>query len=215
MALCGRFNPPRAGKSPQPKQQPIKKGKKKMYYKNTIDEMIDKLNAHKEHALRAAAAWEKVTIKKTKTGAEFKNLGAAVEGARVEFEQYSLCGARKIVVTFRGARTMYDDDELRINGFIDELPATDPRRANYKRDLIRQMYAFTADEIRTAIKDHIEWLKESAADYNKQIIIAAEAAKKYRDAIKAAETTLVETISTAGIKNADRSSIYYLCTSTR
>lgn len=159
-----------------------------MYYAKTINEITEEITRTAEHYTRAAEAWEAVEIKKTKSGAEFKNLGAALDGCR-RVDEY---GFDRLSVVFRGYEKMYDNDTIDIFGYVDELPADDPRRAELplRSGCIRTQYTLTPDEIRTRIAATVKNYRRIAAENESFLPGVAEAAKEYREAVEAAETTL-------------------------
>ncbi len=154
-----------------------------MYFKNDLEEIKRSLENHRQFYTAAAEAWEKVTIRKTKSGAEFKNLGAAVDGCKVG--DYIGLG-RELTVYFRTQRLSYESDELHIFGYLDELPAADPRRADYVRQTFRQKYELTPDEIRSKITHHIEFCRQRAHDYADQIERAEDLYVRFHAAVDAA-----------------------------
>lgn len=181
-----------------------------MYFKYDLDEIKNQLEKYREFYTAAAAAWEGVTVRKTKTGAEFKNLGAALDGCRLG--DYIGLG-RELTVYFRTERGGYESDELRIYGYLDELPATDPRRADYVRQTFRQKYELTPDEIRAKIADHITFCRQRAADYAEQIERAEDLYIGFRSAVDAAVLHL-KTV-TKGREDHLQQTVFHLITDCR
>ena len=114
---------------------------------------------------------------------------------------------------FSTSRKMYENYTVDIYGYIDELPADDPRRADYVKSFMRQKYISTAEEIREKIRNEIKMLEDRENDYARQIAVAQEAAKKYRAAIESAEEELKKACDRPG--QIGHSSAYYLITETR
>lgn len=156
-----------------------------MYFKMTIDEVINRLTENAEHHERAAAAWEKVVVAKKKNGDEFADLGRAITGAR-KFQEY---GFDRIGVTFRGYSKMYDDDYIDIFGYCDELPDDDPRKV-CTHSFLRDKYIINADELRARIADRIALDRKYAKEYRDQLKNARDAVKEFRDAVEKAEAKL-------------------------
>lgn len=180
-----------------------------MYYKHTLSEIAAELEYRREYAEKAMNAFKAVTIEKTKSGKEFENLTRALKGCK-KIQEF---GFDRIAVYFSTSRKMYEYYTIDIYGYLDELPDTDPRKAAYIRQVIRQKYIFTADEIRARIEKEVNILSARVADYDRQIEKATAAAKKYRAAIEQAEKELSESLDTPG--NIGHCSAYYLITDIR
>lgn len=180
-----------------------------MYYKYTLSEITAELEYRRDYAEKACKALKAVTINKTKSGKEFDNLSRALTGAK-KIQEY---GFDRIAVYFSTNRKMYEYYMIDIYGYLDELPDTDPRKADYVRQVIRQKYIFTADEIRARISKEIDILTARVADYDRQLEKATAAAKKYRAAIEQAEKDLSESLDNPGMTG--HTSAYYLITETR
>ena len=180
-----------------------------MYYKNTLSEITAELEYRRDYAEKAMQALKAVTINKTKSGKEFDNLSRALTGAK-KIQEY---GFDRIAVYFSTSRKMYEYYTIDIYGYLDELPESDPRHAEYIPQVIRQKYIFTANEIRTRIEKEIDILSARVADYERQIEKATAAAKKYRDTIEKAEKELSATLDNPG--QIGHTSAYYLITETR
>ncbi len=185
-----------------------------MYFKMTLDEIRADLEDLIDWNERAAQAWKNAKINKTKTGAEFAQLGRAVENCKI-INEY---GFERVMVSFTTKRRMYEHDAIDIYGYLDELPADDPRRAGRSTvsGCCRAKYIKSADEICEAIKKRIERCEKAAADYADQLAKAAEATKAYREAVEAAEKALAEKVniySKIGSQYAN-SYLYYAITAT-
>lgn len=186
-----------------------------MFYKMTIDEIRADLENLIDYNERAAQAWKNAKINKTKTGAEFVQIGRAVENCKT-INEY---GFDRLMVFFSTKRKMHERDTIDIYGYIDELPADDPRREGRAMvsGCVRVKYIKNADEIREAIKKRVEYCEKAAADYADQLAKAEEATKAYRKAVAAAEEALAEKVNIynkIGSHYAN-SHLYYSITETR
>lgn len=158
-----------------------------MYWKKSIEEVKKELASRAEFNKAAAAAWDAVTIKRKKDGSDYKNIAAAVDGARIAPD---VIGNTEICVCFK-ACGRYEHDTISIYGYCDELPATDPR---YKKPTgwQREKYIFTAAEVENAIQKRIARCNNYAAEYGNDISRADALGNAYRNAVEAAEKALAD-----------------------
>lgn len=156
-----------------------------MYYKNTLDGIRAELERRAILHEKAAEAWSKAEVAKKKNGEEFAEIGRAFRGCK----RYAEFGFDRIHVVFSTPSKMYESDDIDIFGYCDTLPDDDPRKVK-NSGCWRTKYTLTAEEIRKAIADKIDWHRKTAADYREQIKVYREAAKEYREAVEEAEAKL-------------------------
>lgn len=185
-----------------------------MYFKHTnLDSIITELKRQLDDAECSLEAWECVKVNKKKDGGEFAQLQRAIEGGKL----YDYIGIKngKLSVVYMTRFQGWQTDEIYVYGFLDELPDTDERKKEYSRQLIRQKYWFTADEVRAAVKKHIEYKKQRISDLNKLIDIAPGAFAQYRGAIEQAEHEMREKVVLHRERMYPCRTLEYLLTETR
>ena len=152
-------------------------------FKNNLNDVKRELNNRLAQDKSILASWENVKINKKKNGEDYKVLSKAIEGARVC--DYIELG-NQIIVYGYGQDNRYYEDNILIYGYLDELPDTDERKKAYKRSFIRQKYQFTADEIKKAIENRIEWLRLDIANLERDIEEAETLYNAFHEKIKEA-----------------------------
>ena len=97
-----------------------------------------------------------------------------------------------ITIYTRTEHGNYIDDNLAIFHFLDELPDTDERKKDYRRQVVRQTTPMTNDEIREKINYIIERYKTRLETYKKDLENSEKAYNNYKTALENAEKQLLK-----------------------
>lgn len=181
-----------------------------MFFKyNSIDEVIAKLNEYLDEATAKREAWAAVSVLKRKDGEEYERIGQAVKGAAFGKYSYVEDSAHPyLTICTKTAAGRYVSDSIPAYFYVDELPDDDPRRKDYKRQLVRQTTPQTADELRRSIAEAAARYSKNIEAYTRQIAAAPVAYKNYREAIQKAEAVLYK--DSACDSELYKSSLYFL-----
>lgn len=186
-----------------------------MYFKHqTLHEITTILEEYKHETIAKIETWKQVKIKKTKLGEEFKNLGQALEWAKLG-SYYPVEDTHHPYLTIRH-NYKYGTDHLQAFYYVDELPEDKrDRKVIYKDGWSRPTSPMTAEELRQAIADHIKGLEEHLKDLDKQLAMAECMFTEYRKAIEEAEKHIEALDKTIRSKDIYPTSLYHLIKSVR
>ena len=143
-----------------------------MYHRNNLDNLKTELRARADYYTAAAEKWKTVTIKKTKSGAEYKKIGAAIENAYIykmfSWSEPELC-----------AHIDYRDNKYCAH----LLPMIRKNEDGTRRET-------TAEELRESIAERVQYCESEAEKYKKSLEIVDKIYNDYYTAINAATEKL-------------------------
>lgn len=159
-----------------------------MYHDYRLDDIIRELQDEKADAMARWKAWRKVEIARKKDGSEFQCITRALKNAKITCE-YGL--HNELTVYYHTAKGGYQHDTIRAYVYRDKLPESDPRR-KYTSEGYADM---TAEELRKAVADHMEYLSDYINQCDFDIIDAERAYPVWIERMSEAEKELKATTS--------------------
>ena len=210
IGISGNATPPRL---------PGKGQNMAIYFKYTKAEALTELHRRIAEKQALAKAWSIATLEKTKTGSEFARLGSGLKNCNLgKYYPVEDAAHPYITVTTQYTPTpgtsKYISDEIPIYYYLDELPDTDPRKADYKRQFFRQTVTMSPDEIRQALINRYNHFIAGIEDLQKQVKLFDKAFDHYRKAIEAAEQKLLIE-SGSPEKTPFKTSLYWIVSETK
>lgn len=190
-----------------------------IYFKYTKAEALAELHRRIAEKQALAKAWNAATLEKTKTGGEFARLGSGLKNCNIG-KYYPVEDAEHPYITVTTQYTptpgtsKYISDEIPIYYYLDELPDTDPRKADYKRQFVRQTVTMSPDEIRQALTNRYNHYIAGIEDLQKQVKLFDKAFDHYRKAIEVAEQKLLVE-SGSQEKTPFKTSLYWIVSETK
>ena len=162
-----------------------------MYFKKSMEDVLNGLKVDKLELELCKQAWENVSVLRKKDGSEYAQLGRAIKGASLD-SGYSTAADNLhpyLTVYYRnGAK--YLNDSIAIFWYLDELPEADPRRSAYRRQFVRQTTPMTAEEVRQLISKRIADKENSIREYDHDISVCEKAYAAFREKMHEAEEEL-------------------------
>lgn len=157
-----------------------------------VKKIQEKLISQKEEFEAKLEAWEKVEVKTKKDGSDFKTLGKAIIGAKLQKEIPADNMHPYIEIYAKTASGKYITDSLPVFLYLDELPNTDERKKDYVRQFLRQTTNMHSTEIRESIDKKISYYKNCIENLEKQIPLTEKVYNNYVSAIEKANKQLDE-----------------------
>lgn len=143
--------------------------------KNEIDE--------REAILRA---WENVTFPTKKDGKPFTNMSKNINGAIYRTADYGLSANNMILKVFTNSNFKYVSDSIDCYTLVrylkDEKKIAKTENYMAKELYLEQIYKYDLDDIKQAVKERIEFLKNEIDSLKKQLEIADKAYVIFRNA---------------------------------
>lgn len=170
-----------------------------MYFKG-IEEVKQRLLNDKATEEARLAAWEAVSIAKKKDGSEFSQVSRAVSGAKYDTKSCPADSDHPYLFVCFSVGYKYESEWLWAYNYLDELPDSDPRKADYKRQFVRQTCPKTAEELREAVQTRIAQLKADIAETEDALAKLDDAYAQFCGAMRDAENNL---------KHFDNRHLYY------
>ena len=170
--------------------------------KNAISNNIEKHEAFLK-------AWENVTFPTKKDGSAFKQMQKNISGATYYMESWAMQpGEYRICVNTRCSCAGYITDEIGAHELVkylkDENKKAKTQNYMQKISYLEQVYVFDLEDIKEAVKNRIEYHKNTIESYKKQLEIASAAYKAFAEQFKKA---VVELETTTNKKEND--TLYY------
>lgn len=160
-----------------------------MYHDYKLEDIIQELKDEKADAIARLEAWRKVEIARKKDGSEFQCITRALKNAKIT-AQYGI--HNELVVYYHTAKGGYQHDKIRAYIYGEDLPEGDPRKRMYSGIYWCDM---TAEELRKAVADHIEYLSDYINQLDFDMSDAPSAYRLWIDAILEAENALRSAVS--------------------
>lgn len=160
-----------------------------MYHDYKLEDILQELKDEKADAIARMEAWRKVEIARKKDGSEFQCITRALKSAKIT-AQYGI--HNELVVYYHTAKGGYQHDEIRAYIYGEDLPEGDPRKQMYSGIYWCDM---TAEELRKAVADHIEYLSDYINQLDFDMIDATSAYTEWLDAVSKAEEKLKSAVS--------------------
>jgi hypothetical protein len=173
-----------------PKGTKFERGKYIMYFKKNCEEVINGLRADLAEAEACLSAWEKVSVLRKKDGSEYAQLGKALDGAKLIKDGLVADSDHPYIRVNYKCGNKYLYDEFWGFHYLDELPDSDPRKAPYRRQFVRQTCPMTAEEVREAIAKRVEVRRQDVAERKADISAAESAYMAFRETMHKAEEEL-------------------------
>lgn len=160
------------------------------YYYN-MDEIRTSLK--KDIAINKAylEAWEKVTFPTKKDGKPFANMASNISGAKYTRVAYAMQqGENELTVYTQSPAAGYVHDSINLYELVRYLKDEKmiAKTENYlpKQAYLEQVYKFDLEDIKKAVADRIEYLKEYIADLEKQLESLGTVFTNFRAAVDTA-----------------------------
>lgn len=141
-------------------------------------------------------AWEKVTFPTKKDGKPFSVLSKNIDGAKLTQVSYAMqAGENELTVYTHCNAAGYIHDTIKVYELVKYLkdPAMIAKTENYlpqECKWLEQVYKFDLDDIKKAVINRIEYLKEYVSDLEKQLASLDKVFDNFRAAYDKAMKTL-------------------------
>lgn len=156
-----------------------------------LENIIEKLENYKSDHEAKAQAWQGVTIQKKKSGEEFAQIGRALTGGAVYgFDNSETDHLHPKLFLHTRVNGRYVESYIYCYGYLDEAPEKENGHEIRRNGYSRATWIFTADEMREAIQNQVNFHLEQVASYTAQIKAAKKAFTAYQKAIEKAENEL-------------------------
>lgn len=154
-------------------------------------------------------AWENVSFPTKKDGSAFKQMQKNISGATYYMESWAMQpGEYRIRVNAHCNCAGYISDEINAHELVkylkDENKKVKTQNYMQKISYLEQVYMFDIEDIKEAVKNRIEYHKNTIEAYKKQLEIASAAYKAFAEQFKKA---VVELETTTNKK--ENSTLYY------
>ena len=166
------------------------------YIIKTVSKDIEKQLAHDTAILEA---WENVTYNTKKDGTPFQNLQKNINGAKVEKWLGSIQPGENVITVYAYTnKTGYINDQIYAYAMYEDIAADDPRKAKTENLLpkityLKQVYTYDIDDIKEAIANHIEYMKQTISDKKKQLAAIKKSVTVFAKAYDKARAELEKT----------------------
>lgn len=159
--------------------------------KNAISNDIEKHEAFLK-------AWENVTFPTKKDGSAFKQMQKNISGATYYMESWAMQpGEYRIRVNANCNCAGYITDEIDAHNLVkylkDENKKAKTQNYMQKISYLEQVYVFDLEDIKKAVKNRIEYHKNTIESHKKQLEIASAAYKTFAEQFKKAVAELETT----------------------
>lgn len=151
-------------------------------------------------------AWEKVTFPTKKDGKPFVTMSRNIENATYTLVSYAMqIGEYELTVYTHSNACGYVHDTIKVYELVKYLKDEKmlAKTENYmpKQQYLEQVYKFDLEDIKKAVADHIEYLKEYIADLEKQLENTETVFANFRAAVDVAMKQLEKDTSDFKHKN--------------
>lgn len=181
---------------------------------DTKEKALEELQTRYKEAKIKMLLWQRASLKKRKTGEEFKRTFDGLNGCHLQKESWTSETHPHIeIIGYLGSCRIIDD--VCAFWYCDELPKTDPRAVTHNKSCIRDTAIMSPDEIRQAIQDRANYWQDVVTDYERQLTIFDKAYDQYREAIAKADTELLNLTKNPKKELWQKASLYYIITETK
>jgi hypothetical protein len=195
----------------------LKKENVKMSNYYNLDGIKTELNKRIARAEALLEAWKKVTFPTKKNGEPFANMSKNINGANYISDQYALqSGVNKLCLstwtTFDGWETDELDCYVLVKYLKDEKKIAKTDNYMPKQSYLEQVYKYDIDDIKEAVSNRINYLKDRITTLKAQFDIVEDCYRAFRECYSKAIEELVCNCESAGsVGYSDgKNDIYYM-----
>lgn len=157
-----------------------------------IEEIKKQITTYIENHTAEAEAWSVAKVNTKKNGEDFATLARALENCKTGVYIVGDAMHPYLTINYHTNLGGYQSDHLQAYHYLDELPETDARKANYKSQFMRQTAPMTTEELNKAIKEQAEQHREHTQKYKNQLELVEKAYNAYSTKCREALSELIE-----------------------